>query len=107
MSILERILDAIIKQEGLPEPQTEFRFYGPRRWRMDMVWVDERLAVEIEGGIWIMGRHNRPKSMIAEMSKYNTAALLGYKVIRVTREHIESGQALLWIKQGLGLIPMD
>ncbi len=107
MSYLERILAAIIKDEGLPEPQREFRFYGPRRWRSDMAWLEEKLIVEVEGGIHIMGRHNRGAGMAADMVKYNTAALLGYRVLRVSKEHIENGLALHWIKVGLGIETLD
>ena len=110
MSYLERVLRAIIIQERLPLPETEYRFYGPRRWRMDMVWVNEKLAVEVEGGIWMKnggGRHQRPLTFLQDAVKYNTASLLGYRVLRVCKEHIDSGEAILWIKQGLGLAKIE
>ena len=36
-------------EPDIPEPQTEWRFRPPRRWRFDMVWLDQKVAVEIDG----------------------------------------------------------
>ena len=103
MSYLERILRAIIIGEGLPLPEMEYRFDSKRRWKFDMCWRYQKLAVEVEGGIWVNGRHNRGKGFLGDCEKYNAAALAGYRVIRICKEHIDNGQAILWIKEGLGL----
>lgn len=44
------------------------------------------IAVEIEGGIWTLGRHSRGKGMENDMIKYNAAAELGWRVLRYSRE---------------------
>ena len=105
MSYLERIFRALLQSEGIPNPDLEFRFYPARRWRFDLCWPEHRFACEVEGGIWIEGggRHNRGKGFLADIEKYNTATLLGYRVIRVTKESIDNGDAVKWIKHGLGL----
>ena len=51
----------------------EYRFNPDRRWRFDFAWPDKKVAVEMEGGIWIKGRHNRGRGMINDMIKYNWA----------------------------------
>jgi len=79
----------------------ELRFHGERQWRFDFAWPAELLAVEVEGGLWIGGRHNRPKGMTEDMDKYNAAALLGWRVLRVTESHIKSGQAVQLISKAL------
>ena len=109
MSYLEKILAAIIKDAGIEAPQLENRFYGLRRWRADMIWLDQKLIVEIEGGLYVPGggRHQRMGGIQKDMEKYNTATLLGYKVLRVSKEHIFNGQALRWIKVGLGIESLD
>lgn len=107
MSYLERIVRAILIGEGLPIPHIEYRFNKLRRWKFDMCWPDEMFAVEIEGGIWVNGRHNRGKGFLGDCEKYNTAALEGYTVIRICKEHIDNGQAIQWIKQGLGLLQIE
>jgi very-short-patch-repair endonuclease len=53
----------------------------------------------VEGGTWINGRHIRPATFAADCEKYNAAAIIGWRVIRVTNHQVESGQALLWIEQ--------
>ena len=102
-SSLERQLAWQIQAIRLPDPETEHRFAPPRRWRLDLAWPQALLAVEIEGGIWTNGRHTRGAGFLADCEKYNEATLLGWRILRVTREHIESGQALRWIERALTL----
>ncbi len=69
---------------GLPEPVAEYRFAPPRRWRFDYAWPEARIAVEVEGGAWVGGRHTRAGGFIADMEKYNRAAVLGWRILRYT-----------------------
>jgi very-short-patch-repair endonuclease len=76
----------------------EVRFHNKRKWRFDYAMPDLKLAVEFEGGHWSGGRHTRGAGYIADLEKYNTAALLGWCVIRVTDKEVRSGQAIGWIE---------
>jgi hypothetical protein len=58
--------------------------------------------VEVEGGIWINGRHNRASSIEKDFVKYSLAAILGYRVIRCSTNQVMSGQAIEWVKAALG-----
>ena len=78
---------------GLPCPEPEHRFHPVRRWRFDFCWSDHKLAVEIEGGAWVQGRHNRGASFIKDMEKYNNAAILGWSLLRFTPQQVKSGEA--------------
>jgi very-short-patch-repair endonuclease len=98
---LEDALAFQIKAAKLPEPVREHVFARPRRWRFDFAWPDRKLAVEVEGGIWAAGRHNRPLGMIADIEKYNAAILLGWRVLRAAGPHVKSGEALEWIEAAL------
>ena len=107
-SELEEELAFQIKAVRIPQPEREYRFAPPRRWRFDMAWPDKMVAVECEGGIWGgKGRHVRGAGFTADCEKYNMAALQGWKVLRFTSEHIHRGDALVLIERALGLEPSD
>lgn len=76
------------RQLGLPEPVEEHRFTPERRWRFDLAWPDDMLALEFEGGIYSGGRHTRGIGYAADLAKYNEAALLGWRVLRVTHRDV-------------------
>lgn len=87
------------KAARLPEPEAEIRFHPTRRWRLDLGWRAQMLAVEVDGGTWIGGRHSRGKGYEADCEKLAEAAILGWKVIRVTTGQVKSGQALGFIER--------
>jgi len=74
-----------------PPLEREFRFDPVRRWRADFAHLPSRTLIEIEGGIWISGRHNRAAGFVADMEKYLEAALAGWSVIRLADAHLETG----------------
>ena len=47
------------EHSDIPVPIFEHKFHDTRRWRFDLAFMDAKLAVEVEGGIWNYGRHNR------------------------------------------------
>ena len=75
-------ISAIARKLGLPAPECEYRFDPERRWRFDFAWPALKMAVEIEGGVWIRGRHVRPVGYLADLEKYNRAVVLGWRVLR-------------------------
>lgn len=102
MSDLEAELEFQIRAYKLPAPIREHRFNPERRWRFDFAWIQSRVALEVEGGIWIQGRHTRGgKAFIADCDKYNAATLGGWKIFRVTGEHIRSGEAIDLLQKAL------
>lgn len=89
------------RASGLPEPEPEYLFASPRRWRFDFAFIAARVALEIEGGAWSRGRHTRGKGFLNDMAKYNEAVLRGWRVIRVTPQQIESGEAFEYLERAL------
>lgn len=73
----------------IPEPELEYKFHDVRKWRFDLAWPDQKVAVEIEGGVYVRGRHNRPSGFMADMEKYNAATLFGWKLLRFTPRQVE------------------
>jgi hypothetical protein len=45
----------------LPEPTKEHRFAPGRRYAFDRCWIDSRIAIEVEGGIWMQTSTGRSK----------------------------------------------
>ena len=76
------------KSLGGPPLEREYRFDLSRRWRADFAHLPSRTLIEIEGGIWIQGRHNRAAGFIADMEKYLEATLAGWTVVRLADVHI-------------------
>ena len=100
-SALEAQLARQVQWAGLPEPVREGRFAPPRRGRFDFAWPDRLVAAEGEGGQWVSGRHTRGGGFEQDVEKYNTAAILGWCVVRVTKHMIQQGTAIAVLEQAL------
>lgn len=94
--LLTRIL-----QQGLPTPEREVRFHPTRRWRFDLCWPALKLAVEVDGGTWAQGRHTRGTGYRDDCIKLNEAALLGWRVLRVTSDMVRDDSALAVIDRAM------
>src|SRR3712207_1978202 len=88
-------------------PEREYRFAAHlgRRWRFDFAWPRRCLALEVEGGLYGRGGRgsNRPcptcgqvpagahrsvAGVKRDLEKYTIAAVLGWRVLRVTPEQV-------------------
>ncbi len=108
-------LDKQCALAGLPMPEPEFQFARhlpqfelaaiglkkPRRWALDWAFVMERLAVEVEGGYAIGGRHTTVKGFLGDLEKYAVLTCLRWRLLRVTPRQVANGEALEWIKRAL------
>jgi len=79
--------------EGL-EAVREYKFCPQRRWRFDFAFMAQRIAVEVEGGIFIGGRHGRGPAFVKDCDKYNTATKMGWRVLRYSTEMVLAGTAI-------------
>lgn len=100
-SALEERLWFIIVLEKLPRPEREFKFHPHRKWRFDFAYPDRKVAIECEGGTWSRGRHTRGSGFEADCEKYNAAAILGWKVLRLTSSMIDSRLAVRLVTEAL------
>ena len=92
-SRLENRFELLWRALDGPPLEKEFRFHPTRRWRADFAHILSRTLIEIEGGIYINGRHNRGAGFAADLEKYLEASLAGWRVIRlgpneITTEHV-------------------
>jgi very-short-patch-repair endonuclease len=74
-----------------PDLEREYRFHHERRWRADFAHVGARVLIEIEGGIWVNGRHNRAAGFNADLEKYLATGLAGWRVFRFGPDQITLG----------------
>lgn len=100
-SHLERALLSQIKLLKLPIPELEFKAIEGRRFRFDMAWPDHSLLCEVQGATWVKGGHSTGTGIERDAEKNNLAVLNGWRVLIVTKDHINRGEAVLWIKQAL------
>ena len=87
------IFRLISDNPGIPDPVDEFRFHPVRKWRIDVCWPDQKLAVEIEGGVWTGGWHTHPSGFMKDKEKYNTLSVFGYHLLRFTPQEMDSCEA--------------
>lgn len=85
----------------LPKPTKEHKFAKERKFRFDYAWLDTKLAVEIEGGIWIQGRHTRGSGYKKDMEKYNLATKYGWRILRFTPQELKKEETYIFIKECL------
>lgn len=96
--------DFQVRLAKLPPAEAEFRFHPTRFWRFDRAWPPIKLAVEIEGGIWMKGgkgAHTATTNFIRDLEKYNAAALLGWRVLRFCDRHLNSPYAIESVREAL------
>ncbi|ATY44961.1 DUF559 domain-containing protein [Acinetobacter baumannii] len=82
--------------------EQEYKFHPTRKWRADFLITGTKILIEVEGGIWSGGRHTRGKGYIGDMEKYNSAAMMGFTVLRFSTEQVKAGVAIKQIEQLVG-----
>jgi very-short-patch-repair endonuclease len=91
-SSFDQYLDLLGKD--LPPHEVEYAFAKPeRRWRFDYAWLDQKVAVELDGGSWVGGRHTRGVGFEGDCEKMNAATLRGFRVLRFTATMLKNDPA--------------
>jgi len=82
---------------------SEYKFSNTRKFRLDyFIDIDSTrnsksnnldnikgVGIELDGGVWVQGRHIRPLGYIRDCEKCNLALSLGVPVLRYTYEHLK------------------
>lgn len=99
-SELEIELQRQIEAAGLPTPTYDVPYLIGSRHRMDVLWVDRRCGVEVQGNVHrIKGRFK------ADMEKRALGLLQGWAILEVGGDEIRSGKAMEWIRALLNMHP--
>lgn len=72
-----------------PELIEEYHFHPTRKWRADFAHMESRTLIEIEGGGWVGGRHTSGAGFAKDTEKYLEAALMGWRVLRLTGAQLD------------------
>lgn len=75
-------------------PEREFIFAPPRKYRFDFAFLRQKIAVEVDGGTKMNGRHNRHGGFEKDAEKINLATKMGWAVLRYTTGMVERGDAI-------------
>lgn len=81
MKYKPEIVKACFEQNGIVCPEFEHKFCPDRNWMFDLAWPESKVALEVQGGIFIAGRHNRGGALLKEWEKLNTASAMGWRVL--------------------------
>lgn len=89
----ETLMAIHLRELGYSDFECEYRFHPKRKWRFDFCVPRVKLAIELEGAIWVQGRHTTGQGFQADLEKYNEATLLGWKVFRFSVDDVMHGRA--------------
>jgi len=78
----ERMLHIILNEAWPGQWLQEHKGIEGRKFRFDCANPSQKIAIEIEGGLWINGGHNRPLGFLSNMEKYNAATVDGWRILR-------------------------
>lgn len=91
-----------------PALESEFRFHPTRKWRADYAHLESRTLIELEGGVWVGGRHNRAAGFVADSEKYLEATLAGWRVVRLVDRQLNMetvGRLVAMVRSGNKIDP--
>lgn len=83
-----------------PPLEKEFKFHHTRMWRFDFAVLGNKVAIEVEGGQYGIGKpcpsckqrrmvgHHTVSGFAEDAEKYNEAARAGWRVFRLTESMI-------------------
>ena len=111
MSDLEQAFLTRWRQLGYPDVwQREYRPFDGRRFRFDLAApAPHFVAVEVDGGTWVQGRHTTGSGYDSDCLKHNLATASGRRVFRVTSSMLRDAPDvhLAMIAEALGIAPEE
>lgn len=86
---------------SIPDPVEEFKFHPTRKWRIDICWPEQNLALEIEGGTYMKsgGGHRSISGYHSDMEKYNAISIHGFSLLRFTTKQMENCESYDFLRE--------
>lgn len=85
-------------RETFERVAAEYKFKGSRRYKFDYYLSQFRVAIEIEGGIYLKkSGHNTSSGILRDIEKYNLALLEDIVVYRIAHHEILTPAIVLHI----------
>lgn len=108
-SIWEEVFARQVKEYTLPAAIRQYSFARcvGRQYKADFAWVDERLIVEVQGGLFNGGRHARGAGVESDLERQAIASCLGWKLMGFSPRHVKSGWAVEMTAVALGAKEME
>lgn len=73
--------------------ERQYRYAPPRMLRADFAWIEARLIVELDGGIWAQSSsHGSSQGILRDIDRLNAATLAGWRSLRFPTDAAEDGQ---------------
>ena len=98
----QRIVRAWFKEHGI-EPVAELQFAPDRKWRFDFAWPHKKVALEVQGGLFVNGRHSRGAALMKEHEKLNRAAAMGWRVLYCVPQDLCTTDTIATVKEALDI----
>ena len=101
---------SILEDAGIPPPTRELQFDArpkdgtvrpkvPRGWKFDYAWKGEKVALEVDGGLYTRGRHVQGAGRREDMRKQTEAAIQGWRIVYTTPGDMGSHQNISDIRR--------
>jgi very-short-patch-repair endonuclease len=95
----ERTLALQCMADGLPRFWQNYRFHAKRKFEIDLAWPDQKVGIEIDGGIFNGKAHGSVTGILRDLEKHNLLLLSGWRVLRYTPAQVRQGEAIEGLKQ--------
>jgi very-short-patch-repair endonuclease len=105
LTVTEHCFLQRLRDREILQPDREYKAIADRRFRIDWAWPEQKLALEVEGGVWTGGRHTRGGGFLADMEKYNLLAVAGWRLLRCQPKELANYATIDLIARALAWVP--
>lgn len=78
---LEDKFESLLKQSKIPYV-TQYKFHKTRKWLFDFAILENKIAIEVQGGLFMNGRHTRGIGYCKDAEKFNMGIIEGWRIFK-------------------------